>query len=92
MANNHFLASYYRFGHNDLNSSVGAPALMGVQKSFPSAGVVISEITTPGGVVANGVTMHSIVEVLPTGLTIPGVPSQKWFSDATVATLNTAAT
>lgn len=92
MANNHFLASIYRIGNNDLNTLFSTatsktPATEGIQYSFPSGLCQFSP--TPNGFTANGVTMASIITVLPTGLQVK--PTQ-YYTDSTVSTLNTAAT
>lgn len=89
MANNHFITSIYKIGAQDLNSKTGVPALQGIQMSFPSAGVLIYPPKPSQVALAFGtVTLNSVIEVLPTGLTNP---SKYYFSADTVATLNTAA-
>lgn len=92
MANNHFLASVYQKDGNALNALFSTPgnvipATMGISRSFPSAGVDIYPAND--NTIANGVTMHSVIELLPTGLNQRPI---RFYSDATVATLNTAAT
>lgn len=82
---NHFLASIYRINAQDLNKSTGIPATQGIPMSFPNQGVLF--YPPVGTVVANGVTMASVIEVLPTGL---NQPSKKYYTDSSVATLNTA--
>jgi len=85
MANNHLISSIYRIGAYDLSNSTGAPATQGVPHSFPSAGTIFRP--APAGTVACGVTMNSIIEVLPTGL---NQNSKTYYSADSVATLNTA--
>lgn len=94
MANNHFLASIYRENGVDLTAAFSTPdakvpAKMGISQSFPSASTRFYPVR--GTVVACGVTMVSIIELFPSGLQGQG-QSRKFYTDATVATLNTAAT
>lgn len=88
MANNHFLSSCYRHDQYDLKSTLGAPATMGVPHSFPSALTKFYPVPYPG-IVANGVTMVSVIELLPTGL---NQQPDKFYTADSVSTLNTAAT
>jgi hypothetical protein len=87
MANNHFAIGIYRINQYDLKNPDGAPASQGILRSFPSA--LTQMYPAPAGTTAAGVTMQSIIELLPTGLNQPAV---KYYSAADVATLNTAAT
>lgn len=83
---NHFLTSIYRQGAYDALTATGQPAYQGVPVSFPSAGTIF--YAPQPAVIANGVTMNSVIEVLPTGL---NQPSKKFYSADSVSTLNTAA-
>lgn len=87
MANNHFDIGIYRINQHDLKNADGAPASAGRLHSFPSGLTFIEP--APAGTVAAGVTMLSIINLLPTGL---NQPSKKYYSAADVATLSTAAT
>jgi len=97
MANNHFLASIYRYGTADataLFSTAGTPvpATQGISESFPSALTRFYPVRYQNGAVvtACGVTMNSIIELFPNGLSGQG-QSRKFYTDATVSTLDTAA-
>lgn len=81
----HFLSSIYRRNAYDLSNAAGNPATQGVPVSFSTQGTVFTPVS---GVTACGVTMKSVIEVLPTGL---NQPTQKFYTADTVATLNTAA-
>lgn len=81
----HFLASIYAV-QPPLGSYTYVGTNEGVTNSFPVEGTRFFE--AKAGTTANGVTMNSIIELLPTGL---NVHSFKYWSAATVATLNTAA-
>lgn len=83
---NQFSASIYRINANDLKVLAGVPAVLGVVQSFPSQGVRIYPVQ--GTVTANGVTMASIIALLPSGLV---QPEKLFYSDASVSTLVTAA-
>jgi hypothetical protein len=80
----HFLSSIYRRNAYDLSNAAGTPATQGVPVSFPVQGTVFTPVS---GVTACGVTMKSVIEVLPTGL---NQPTQKFYTADTVSTLNTA--
>lgn len=93
MANNHFLASYYRENKTDafaMSSTVAHPLLatQGILRSFPSALTQIKQ--APNGTVACGVTMNSIIELFPSGLGKQG-QSTFFYSDSTVTALDTLA-
>lgn len=97
MANNHFLASIYRYGTVDataLFSTVGTPvpATQGISESFPSALCRFYPVRYQNGAAATacGVTMNAIIELFPTGLAGQG-KSRIYYTDATVSTLNTNA-
>lgn len=76
----------YRKNQTDLRSATGVPATMGVPFNFP--GALCTLRPAPASTVANGVTMQSIIELLPTGLYHNG-QSTLYYSADTVATLNT---
>lgn len=82
-----FSASIYRINENDLKSAPSIAATQGVPHSFPSQGIRSYPITT-GTVTANGVTMNSIIALLPTGL---NQPEKKFYTPLTVAQIVTAA-
>ena len=96
MANNHFNAWIYGEVQGS-DPGAGAPptysriidytaAQSGI-KGFPSQGVLfhpLSPVQTIGGI-----SCAAIIEIFPTGL---NVHSRKYATDATVATLTTAAT
>lgn len=81
-----FAASIYRIDQNDLNSAPGIPAILGRTHSFPSQGV--RSYPLQAGVTANGVTMNSVIALLPTGL---NQPEDKFYTDRTVAQIVTLA-
>ncbi len=92
----HVLSSIYRINDNDLysgyttdsgNRIIKNPATRGVPNSFPSNLVRFYPIAD-GPVVANGVTMNSIIALLPTGL---NQPEKRFYTADTVAALNTLA-
>jgi hypothetical protein len=87
MANNHFDIGIYRKNQYDLKDAAGNPAAQGVLMSFPSGLTFIEP--APANTTANGVTMQSIISLLPAGL---NQLSNKYYSAADVATLSTAAT
>lgn len=78
--------SAYRRNQYDLNTARGIPATQGVPQNLPSALCLLSP--APSGTTANGVTMNSIIELLPSGLYHNG-QSTFYYSADTVATLNT---
>ena len=78
------ITSAYRKNQYDLKSNIGAPALMGVPVNLPGALCLLTPAKS--GTTANGVTMQSIIELLPTGL---NQPSDFFYSADTVSTLNT---
>lgn len=81
----HFLSSIYRKNQYDLKNPAGNPANQGVPHSFPVG--LTHFYPAPTNTVANGVTMASIIELLPTGL---NQPSNKFYTPDTVTALNTA--
>jgi hypothetical protein len=76
----------YRKNQYDLKNTSGTPATQGVGLNLPAALCILSP--APPGTTANGVTMQSIIELLPPGLYHNG-QSDKYYSADTVATLNT---
>jgi len=98
MANNAFLGT--RYGEvSTFDSKNGGWQLLGngypgpVYDSWPVVGTRVIGVS-PAQVVQTlfgNVTVNSIIEVFPMGLTVPGF-SKKYICDATVATLNTART
>jgi len=73
------VASVYRIGSYDIPN-----ALPGRSNSLPSAGCTI--FATAPGVTSNGVTMNSVIRLLPTGL---NVNPTDYYTDSTVTQLNT---
>ncbi len=84
MATNLFLASVYKVvlssGSGDYNPYQTI--------AFPATGGAIMVTPAPSGTTSNGVTLNSIITVLPTGLV---VPPGKYYSDRTVAQIQTLA-
>lgn len=76
----------YRRNQHDLKDASGNPAINGVPLNLP--GALCNLKPAPANTVANGVTMQSIIELLPTGLYNNG-QSISYYSADTVATLNT---
>ena len=90
MANNHFLTSCYGYSAQESNSVNPLPTGGGTQgslQSFPSAGTRFYP-AEPSSVI-NGVTVNSVIVLLPTGLNNKPL---KFYSVDTVTTLNTNAT
>jgi hypothetical protein len=78
------ITAYQRNQYALLNPN-GTPATSGIAYGFPVD--TFAAYPCPSGVVANGVTMNTIVEVAPTGLNqVPVL----FYTDATVATINSA--
>lgn len=78
------IASIYRIGQNDLKNPAGTPAVQGISHSLPSAQCAFYAL--PAGTTANGVTMASIIELLPTGL---NQPVKKYYTDSSISSLQT---
>lgn len=76
----------YRRNQYDLVNANGTPATSGITYGFPVEG--FAAYPCPSGTVANGVTMNTIVEVVPTGLNQTPV---FFYTNASVATINSAA-
>jgi len=83
------ITSAYRKNQYDLTTARGIPATMGVPINLPSALCQLSP--APSGTTANGVTMNSIIELLPSGLYHNG-QSTFYYSADSVATLQTNGT
>jgi hypothetical protein len=78
------ITAYQRNQYALLNPN-GTPATSGIAYGFPVD--TFAAYPCPSGVVANGVTMNTIVEVAPTGLNqVPVL----FYTNATVATINAA--
>lgn len=76
----------YRKNQYDLKNAAGNPATQGIPRNLPAA--LCNLTPAPASTTANGVTMNSIIELLPTGLYNNG-QSIYYYSADTVATLNT---
>lgn len=76
------VASIYRKGINDLPNP--GPLIMGRSYTFNSQSCLT--YPAPAGTTAAGVTMNSIIELLPTGLI---VDSKLYYTDSTPAQLVT---
>lgn len=81
-----FQASIYRINEYDLKSAQGIPATQGILHAFPSE--LVRFYTAPSGTTANGVTMASIIALIPQGL---NQPEKKFYTPTAVDTLVTAA-
>ncbi len=84
MANIVSVTAYQR-NQYPLKNADGTPATSGIVFGFPVD--TFLAYPCPSGTTANGVTMNSIVEVLPTGL---NQVSTYYYTTATVAQINTA--
>lgn len=79
----HFATSIYGVGSGvNVNRAIGTA--QGIRYSFPSEGTIFY----PDSTAFNGVTVGSIIEVLPTGLQ---AKSKSYYSVDSVAALTTAA-
>lgn len=76
----------YRKNQYDLKNPDGTPALQGVPLNLPAALCLLKP--APASTTANGVTMQSIITLLPSGLYKNGQATDYYSAD-TVATLNT---
>jgi len=85
MANIVSVTAYQR-NQYPLYNADGTPATSGIVYGFPVDSFLA--YPCPSDTTANGVTMNTIVEVLPTGL---NQTSNYFYTTATVATLNSAA-
>lgn len=79
-------ASIYRIGPNDLNSAIRTPALMGVTMSFPTEDIRIEAAKL--GTTAHGITMNTVIKLLPKGL---NQPEKEFYTPTATATVITAA-
>lgn len=79
-------ASIYRINAYDLNTAQGVPASQGILHTFPTQGIRMYPVH--GTVTANGVTMATIISLLPNGL---NQPEKNFYSPTALATLATAA-
>jgi hypothetical protein len=79
-------ASIYRINAYDLNTAQGIPATQGIVHSFPTQGIRMYPVH--GTITANGVTMASIIALLPTGL---NQPEKQFYTPTALATLVTNA-
>jgi hypothetical protein len=77
-------ASIYRIDANDLNTAQGVPATQGIIHSFPTQGIRMYPVK--GTVTANGVTMSTIIDLLPQGL---NQPDKRFYTPTAIATLVT---
>lgn len=84
---NHFLASIYGYSLPNNNAILPLGTNNGLLNSFPSSGTRF--FPADSGTVINGVTVNAVIQMLPSGLNIKG---NKFYTDATVTTLNTNAT
>lgn len=78
------IASIYRIDNQDF------PGATGRLNNFP--GAIAHLYPAPAGIIVNGVTMLSVIQLLPTGLSVPGLPPKKHYAAADVATIQTAST
>jgi len=78
------ITSAYRKGQYDLKNPLGTPATQGVPINLPASLCVLRP--APSNTTANGVTMQSIIDLLPSGLNQPTV---SYYSADSVSTLNT---
>lgn len=79
-------ASIYRIGPNDLNTARGIPAIQGITMSFPTDQIRI-EAAKPGET-AIGITMNTIIKLLPEGL---NQAEKSFYTPTATATVITAA-
>lgn len=79
----------YRRNQYDLKNLAGGPATQGIPFNLPAHLCSIRPVEA--ATTANGVTMNSIIELLPSGLWKNG-QSTLYFSADTVATLQTNGT
>lgn len=79
-------ASIYRVGPNDLKTGTGSPATLGVTMSFPTAQIRIEAAKL--GTTAMGITMNTVIKLLPEGL---NQPEKDYYTPTATATVITAA-
>lgn len=83
------IASIYQIDNNPI-PNVGTTGRL---NNFP--GALTHFYPAPTGsnaVTVNGVAMLTVIELLPSGLKVPGFPPRKYYSAADVATIQTAST
>lgn len=78
------IASIYRIGNYDFPGNVGR------LNNLP--GALTHFYPAPAGTTVNGVTMQTIIELLPSGLQTPGVPNRRMYAAEDVAAIQTAST
>lgn len=78
------IASIYRIGNYDF------PGVTGRLNNLP--GALTHFYPAPAGITVNGVTMQTVIELLPSGLKTPGIPDERMYAAADVATIQTAST
>ncbi len=86
MANNHFISSCYGYSNPNNNSVIPLGGNNGALQSFPSAGTRF--YPTEAGSAISGVTVNSVIVLLPTGLNTNPL---KFYAVETVTALNTLA-
>lgn len=79
----------YRKNQYDLKDPAGHPAAQGVPVNFTNS--LCNIFPAPANTVANGVTMQSIIELLPSGLYHNG-QSDRYYSADPIATLQSNGT
>lgn len=87
MANNHFISSCYGYSPQENNNVIPLGGNNGALQSFPSAGTRFYPAEASSTI--NGVTVNSVILVLPTGLNKQGI---RFYAVETVSSLNTLAT
>lgn len=87
MANNHFITSCYGYSPQENNNIIPLGGSNGALQSFPSAGTRFYPAEASSAI--NGVTVASVIVLLPTGLNNKAL---RFYSVDSVTTLNTAAT
>lgn len=77
-------ASIYR------NGTWNFPGNQGRFNTFP--GSLVHMYPAPSGMTVNGVTMQTVIQLLPSGLTTPGNDDLKYYAAADIATIESAST
>lgn len=83
---NRIIASIYRLG-----SGYDFPGATGRLNNFPGSLTRMYPLT-PTEVTGGGVTLQTVIELLPSGLQTPGTAALKFYAAADVATIQTAST
>ena len=78
------IASIYRHG------TWNFPGVTGRLNNFPGALTML--YPAPAGTTVNGVTMQTVIQLLPSGLQTPQDDNLKYYAAADVATIQTAST